>query len=145
MDRPGARQDIRRERYVSNYVAANFQVYGWMYLQILYDSYSADFLVQELESQGYSRDDCLVPVHQGAKTLSVPMQILESHLKEKVADYLENPVTTWCLSNVEVEEDRNGNYMPRKNRNSSERKIDGFATILNAYVGLCKDIDYYMK
>jgi len=41
--------------------------------------------------------------------------------------------------------DRNGNYMPIKADNKMGRKIDGVATILNCYVSLCKNPDYYLN
>lgn len=129
---------------VANYVASNFKTRGWMYQYINYDSYSAQYLIEELASMGYSKDYCLIATPQGAKTLSIPMQTLEAHLKEKILCYQDNPVTKWMFSNVELEQDRNGNYMPKKASDKRERKIDGVATILNCYVSLCQNIDYYL-
>lgn len=130
---------------IANYVAANFQQYGWMYQYINYDSYSAGYLIQELVQMGYADGYCLKSTPQGAKTLSVPMQTLEAHLKSKKICYQNNPVTKWMLSNVELEMDRNGNYMPKKAGDKRERKIDGVATILNCYVSLCESMDYYLN
>lgn len=129
---------------VANYVASNFKQYGWMYTHINYDRYSAQYLIQELAAMGYSEKYCLIPTAQGAQTLSVPMQTLEAHLKEKLLCYQNNPVTKWCLSNVQLEQDRNGNYMPKKVNDDREKKIDGVATILNAYVSLCDNMSYYL-
>ncbi len=129
---------------ISNYVSHNFHTHGYTYVKINYDSYSAQYLVQELELMGYMKDYCLVATPQGAKTLSVPMQTLEAHLKNKTISYQNNPITKWCLSNVELEQDRNGNYMPKKVKDKRNRKIDGVATILNCYVSLCENIDYYL-
>lgn len=130
---------------VANYVASNFKTYGWMYQFINYDSYSAQYLIEELSTMGYSKEYCLVATPQGAKTLSIPMQTLEAHLKENILCYQNNPVTKWMLSNVELEQDRNGNYMPKKANDKRERKIDGVAAILNCYVSLCKNMDYYLS
>lgn len=130
---------------IANYVASNFQQYGWTYQFINYDSYSAVYLVKELAQLGYAEGYCLKPTPQGYKTLSIPMQTLEAHLKSKLICYQNNPVTKWMLTNVELEEDRNGNYMPKKAGNKQGRKIDGVATILDAYVSLCEDIDYYLS
>lgn len=132
-------------RDIAEYVISNFKEHGWMYNKINYDSYSAQYLIQELEQIGYSKEECLIPTHQGAKTLSIPIQTLEAHLKDKTLCYQNNPITKWCLSNVELEQDRNGNYMPKKATDNRLRKIDGVATILNCYVSLCENIDYYMK
>ena len=130
---------------IAEYVISNFKAHGWMYNKINYDSYSAQYLIQELEQIGYSKEECLIPTHQGAKTLSIPIQTLEAHLKDKTLCYQNNPITKWCLSNVSLEQDRNGNYMPRKATDNRLRKIDGVATILNCYVSLCENINYYMK
>jgi phage terminase large subunit-like protein len=130
---------------IVNYIAYNFQIYGWMYRYINYDRYSAGYLIQELAAMGYSEKYCLIATAQGARTLSVPMQTLGAHLSEKRLCYQNNPVTKWCLSNVQLEDDRNGNYMPKKNGGNIERKIDGFATILDCYVSLCENIDYYLN
>ena len=130
---------------VANYVISNFQRHGWMYQYINYDSYSAQYLVEELASMGYAKDHCLIATRQGAITLSIPMQTLEAHLKQDIICYQNNPVTKWMLSNVQLAKDRNGNYMPKKYDDKLERKIDGVATILNCYVSLTKNIDYYLS
>jgi phage terminase large subunit-like protein len=72
------------------------------------------------------------------------MQLMESHLKENILCYQNNPVTKWMFSNVELIQDRNGNFMPKKSEDKEMRKIDGPATILNCYVSLSKDLDTYM-
>jgi len=64
------------------------------------------------------------------------MQELEAELKAKRLNYDKNPVTRWCLTNVELVADRNGNYMPDKAGRKANRKIDGMAVILNSFVGL---------
>lgn len=130
---------------IANYVASNFKAFGWMYRYINYDRYSAQYLIQELASMGYSDGGCLIPTAQGAQTLSIPMQTLGAHLTAKTICYQNNPVTKWCLSNVQLEEDRNGNYMPKKSGDNREKKIDGVATILDCYVSLCENIDYYLN
>lgn len=130
---------------VANYVAGNFQQHGWIYQFINYDSYSAQYLVSELATMGYSEDYCLKATAQGFKTLSVPMQTLEAHLRDKTLCYQNNPVTKWCFSNVELVQDRNGNYMPKKAGDQRGRKIDGVATILNCYVSLCDNLSYYLE
>ena len=130
---------------VADYVySEGFKKHKWMYLKINYDSYSAQYLVQELISLGYSEGGCLERTQQGYKTLSVPMQLMEAHLKENKLCYQNNPVTKWMLSNIELIQDRNGNFMPKKAEDKEMRKIDGPATILNCYVSLSKDLDTYM-
>jgi phage terminase large subunit-like protein len=131
-------------RDIADYISNNFREKGWMYQYIQYDRYSAQYLISDLVSRGYQKDTCLVATAQGAKTLSIPMQLIEADLRQKVLCYQNNPITKWCLSNVQLEQDRNGNYMPKKINDQRERKIDGFATILNCYVRIADDIGYYL-
>lgn len=130
---------------VANYVISNFQKWGWTYDKINYDSYSAGYLVDELESMGFSKDRCQVATPQGYKTLSIPMQEMEALLKAKKLVYQNNPVTKWMLSNIEPEQDRNGNLMPKKMGEKRGNKIDGPATILNALVSYCQSKQSYLN
>lgn len=117
---------------------------GITYMKIHYDAYSATYLVKEFESMGFSQS-VMIRTQQGYKTLSIPMQTLGSHLQEKRVIYQNNPVTKWNLSNVELVQDRNGNYMPKKMDDKRERKIDGAATMINCYVGLVDNYDSFIS
>lgn len=98
---------------------------------IYYDRYSASHLVLELEREGFN----MIPTAQGVKTLSLPMQTLGADLAGKRVNYNNNPILKWCLTNTAVKEDINGNIQPKKTSNPS-RRIDGTASLLDAYVGL---------
>ena len=100
---------------------------AWVY----YDSWSARYWVEEMEGNGFNMVRCI----QGAKTLSLPMQHLQADLEAKKVIYNNNPILKWCLSNTCVEEDRNGNIVPKKSSNP-RRRIDGTASLLDAYTGL---------
>lgn len=100
---------------------------AWIY----YDSYSAKYWVEEMESYGFNMVRCI----QGAKTLSLPMQTLGADLQAKRVNYNNNPVLKWCLTNTGVQTDRNGNIVPVKNQ-SPKQRIDGTASLLDSYVGL---------
>lgn len=128
---------------ITQYVYSNVMDRGWKYQYINYDSYSANYLIEELASYGFSKKHVLIETQQGFKTLSIPMQVVEGDLRSKTLSYQNNPITKWCLSNVELVVDRNGNYMP--NKANSKRKIDGAATILNCYVSYCNYKDYFMS
>lgn len=98
---------------------------------VYYDSYSARYWVDEMTAAGFKMIRCI----QGFKTLSIPLERLGADLKARKINYNDNPVLKWCMCNVGVTEDRNGNLMPVKARNPKFR-IDGFASLLDAYVGL---------
>ena len=129
---------------ITAWVQSKFNEEELMYQFIAYDSYSAQYLVDELASKGYQKGHCLIPVIQGFKSLSIPMQTLENDLKEKRLVYQNNPVTKWCFSNVELVQDRNGNLMPKKVDDNYKRKIDGVATILNCYYALINNQSIFM-
>ena len=100
---------------------------AWIY----YDSYSARYWVDEMVSYGFNMVRCI----QGAKTLSLPMQMLGADLAAKKVNYNNHPILKWCLSNTGIVTDRNGNIVPIKNQNAKQR-IDGTSSLLDAYVGL---------
>lgn len=109
---------------------------AWIY----YDSYSARYWVEEMTSHGFRMERCI----QGAKTLSLPMQTLGADLQAKRVIYNNNPVLKWCLSNTAIQTDRNGNIVPIKNR-SAKQRIDGTASLLDAYVGLSEHYSEFMN
>lgn len=117
---------------------------GIVYLKIHYDAYSATYLIKEMNALGFS-DRVMIRTQQGYKTLSIPMQLLGQMLEQKRVIYQNNPVTKWCLSNVELVQDRNGNYMPKKVDNKRERKIDGAATMINCFVGLSENYEEFVN
>lgn len=100
---------------------------AWVY----YDSYSARYFVEEMQMQGFNMVRCI----QGAKTLSLPMQMLGADLQAHKVNYNNNPVLKWCLTNTGIQTDRNGNIVPVKNQ-SPRQRIDGTAALLDCYVGL---------
>ncbi len=109
-------------------------------LWIYYDSYSARYWVEEMENYGFKMVRCI----QGAKTLSLPMQMLGADLEAKKINYNNNPILKWCLTNTGVQTDRNGNIVPIKAQ-SAKMRIDGTASLLNAYVGLYEHFNEFMN
>lgn len=107
---------------------------AWVY----YDSYSACYFVEEMQMQGFNMVRCI----QGAKTLSLPMQMLGADLQAHKVIYNNNPVLKWCLTNTGVQTDRNGNIVPIKNQ-SPKQRIDGTAALLDCYVGLYEHYTEY--
>jgi len=94
-------------------------------------SYSARYFVEEMQMQGFTMVRCI----QGAKTLSLPMQMLGTDLQAYRVNYNNNPILKWCLTNTGIQTDRNGNIVPVKNQ-SPKQRIDGTAALLDCYVGL---------
>lgn len=107
---------------------------AWIY----YDSYSARYFVEEMQMQGFTMVRCI----QGAKTLSLPMQMLGADLQAHKVNYNNNPILKWCLTNTGVQTDRNGNIVPIKSQ-SPRQRIDGTAALLDCYVGLYEHYNEY--
>ena len=105
-----------------------------------YDSYGATYLTQEMaETFG---NNCLEPVRQGAKTLSIPLQNLKAELKSKNINYNNNPIVAWCLSNLKIKRDTNDNIQPDKNR-SDKTRDDAAMALLDAYTVYLNNIEDY--
>ena len=98
-----------------------------------YDAWSAQYWVEEMK--GHFGPTALIPVYQGAKTLSLPMGAMGADLEKKRVNYNDHPIDRWCLSNTCVIMDNNGNIKPDKGR-KTRRRIDGTAALLDAYTVL---------
>jgi phage terminase large subunit-like protein len=114
--------------------------YGITPLWIYYDSYSARYWVDEMAGHGFRMERCI----QGAKTLSLPMQQLGADLQAKKVNYNRHPILEWCLTNTGIQTDRNGNIVPVKNQ-SAKQRIDGTASLLDAYVGLMEHYQEFIQ
>ena len=115
--------------------------YGVYLYQNCYDSWSSTAFIKSMDETfgKISR-----PVIQGKKTLSLPMHQLGEELKSKNVNYNNNPILKWNMTNVRADIDKNGNIQPTKTMNST-RRIDGFAAMLNAYVGLMDEKSDYIR
>lgn len=109
-------------------------------LWIYYDNYSARYWVDEMEGYGFK----MIRTQQGARTLSLPMQNMGADLQKNKINYNNHPILKWCLTNTGVETDRNGNIVPIKNQ-SPKRRIDGTASMLDAYVGLFDNYEQFLR
>ncbi|HJG38689.1 MAG TPA: terminase large subunit [Staphylococcus saprophyticus] len=109
-------------------------------LWIYYDNYSARYWVDEMEGYGFK----MIRTQQGARTLSLPMQNMGADLQKNKINYNNHPILKWCLTNTGVETDRNENIVPIKNQ-SPKRRIDGTASMLDAYVGLFDNFEQFLR
>ena len=107
--------------------------YGIYLPWIGYDAWSAEYWVEEM--CGYFGKEAMIDIYQGKRTLSSPMQNLGADLRSKLIVYNNNPIDKWCLSNTNVDIDKNGNMQPDKSRNLRLR-IDGTSALLDAYTVL---------
>lgn len=106
-----------------------------------YDSWSATYFVDDMK--GNFGKETMEAVIQGKKTLSAPMKSLGADLSSKRIIYNNNPILKWCLTNVAIDIDKNDNIQPMKTSNSKKR-IDGLASLLDAYVIFENHLDDYL-
>lgn len=94
-----------------------------------YDPYNATSLVQRLEQAGLT----MVPLRQGAITLSAPAKELERLVKSHQLRHGGHPVLRWMASVIEIHSDVNGNIRPVKpDRRKASARIDGMAALIDA-------------
>ena len=109
-------------------------------LWVGYDSWNAAFWVDEMKQNAFTMEEVI----QGARTMSAPMKLLASDLEAKKINYNNNPILKWCLTNTQVEIDKNENIRPVKGRNSKQR-IDGTVSLIDAYVVLQRHYEDYLN
>lgn len=109
-------------------------------LWVGYDQWGANQWAEEMKQNGY----ILEPVIQGAKTMSTPMKMLAAELEAHKINYNNNPILKWCLTNTQIEVDKNDNIRPMKGRNNKQR-IDGSVSFIDAYVVYQRHYDDYLN
>lgn len=108
-------------------------------LWIGYDPWGANLWVEEMKSNSFQMEE----VRQGAKTMSNPMKKLACELDSKNINYNNNPILKWCLTNTQVEIDKNDNIRPVKGKNKKQR-IDGAVALIDAFCVLQNHYEDYL-
>ena len=124
---------------VTQWFNEQVEQYGLRPLFIGYDNWGSQYWKDEMASYGYDMEIVI----QGPKTFSPCMKMLKADLKDKKINYNNNPVLKWCLSNVSVKTDINENIMPIKDKRT--QRIDGFVSLLDAYVVYSNRKDEYIN
>lgn len=112
-------------------------------LYIGYDPWHIDDSLLSLFCQEFGKS-VMIPVRQGTATLSAPMKDLKADFGANNIVYDANPIDRWCLANTYVKTDVNGNVQPQKGR-SANKRIDGTAALLDAYVVLQDKREEYLS
>lgn len=108
--------------------------------KIGYDAWSSNYIVTEMKKL-YGKDT-LVAVHQGSKSLSLPLQHLKAFLQNKQINFNNNQLFKMCLLNLQVQIDSNGNLNTFKNRNLNIRD-DAACALLNALYVYLNEMENY--
>lgn len=104
---------------------------GLYVLYIGYDPWHIDDSLLD-RFKGEFGQNSMIPVRQGAVSLSEPMKELKGELTEHRIIYNDNPIDKWCLMNTEIKADVNGNIQPIKAIDKRKR-IDGTVSLLCGY------------
>lgn len=99
-----------------------------------------DSLLQAYENE--FGKEAMIKVRQGVYTLSAPMKELKADLVAHKVIYNNNTIDKWCLSNMEIKTDINGNIQPVKGMDSRKR-IDGGVSLIIGYVVLKDKMSEY--
>ncbi|WP_313413149.1 terminase TerL endonuclease subunit [Sedimentibacter sp.] len=110
--------------------------------KIGYDSWNSQYIVDELQIN-FGKEST-EPVIQGKKTMSSPMKSFAADLEAKKINYNNNPILKWNLSNAAIDVDKNDNISLVKTSNQ-RRRIDGVASLLDAYIALERHYENYMN
>ncbi len=89
-------------------------------------------------------EDCMIPVRQGAISLSQPMKDLKAEFQAHNIVYDNNPALKWNFANLVAKSDVNGNIQPVKKLDARNR-IDGAVATIMGYKGLCDKRDDYIN
>lgn len=101
--------------------------------KIHYDSYNATQFTLSMVDNGLN----CVPFSQTLWNFNQPTKEFERQLLRGKIVLHNNPITRWCISNVELKYDHNGNCKPSKANNvkAGSNKIDGVISMLQALAG----------
>lgn len=114
--------------------------YKFYPIKIGFDRWCAREMVNNMKTQFGS--PCMHEVKQYAKVLSNPLKMLANDFRSKNIVYNNNAITKWCLTNLAVKTDVNGNIQPVKAVHQT-RRIDGAMAILDAYVAYIENKEEY--
>ena len=99
-----------------------------------YDPWHVDDSLLEAYKNEFGSNS-MIKVRQGVYTLSAPMKEMKADLVANRIIYNNNPIDKWCLSNMEIKTDINGNIQPIKGIDNRKR-IDGGVSKIIGYVVL---------
>lgn len=112
-------------------------------LWIGYDPWHIDdSLLREFKSE-FGKDS-MIPIRQGAATMSAPLKEMRADLKAKRIVHNMNPIDMWNLSNAEIKADINGNIQLVKGMDNRKR-IDGVVSLACGYIVLKDKMDEYIN
>ncbi len=99
---------------------------GFAMKEIAMDAWGAREMAPSLQEKGFT----VVDIPMQVRHLSEPMKEIQALIEDGRFHHDGNKAFVWMMSNVEVQEDRNDNIFPRKQR--QENKIDAAVALIVA-------------
>lgn len=114
---------------VADWYMSLFKNYGIRTFMTGYDQrFSKEFL-KKMEMYGFETE----LIMQNKYTLSNPMRLVEADIRDELINYNNNPIDKWCLGNTSIQVFNTGHILPVKIKGQAGRRIDGTASLLDAY------------
>jgi phage terminase large subunit-like protein/intein/homing endonuclease len=111
--------------------------------QIGYDPWRIDdSLLREFKLE--FGPNSMIPIRQGAATMSNPLKELKADLKANRIVHNSNPIDMWNLANAEIKSDTNNNIQLVKS-DDPRKRIDGTVALACAYIVLKDNYDDYVN
>jgi phage terminase large subunit-like protein len=115
-------------------------------LYILYIGYDPwhidDSLLRQFQAE--FGKNAMIPIRQGAATMSQPLKELKADLGAKKIIHNGNPIDMWNLANSQIKADINGNIQLVKGLDNRKR-IDGTVALANGYIVLKDKYEEYIN
>lgn len=111
-------------------------------LWIGYDAALSGYWREEMIEYGFEMEK----IRQGAFTWTYPMKLLKGLFEDKKVVYQNSPMLRWCLLNTGVKTlNKNGIESIQPVKCSSNRRIDGMVSLLNAFTCYNNHVDEYRR
>ncbi len=111
-------------------------------LWIGYDAALSGYWREEMEGIGFEMEK----IRQGPYTWTYPMKMLGGMFEERRVIYQNNPMLRWCLINTGVKTtNKDGINSIQPVKSSSNRRIDGAVSLLNAFTCYQNHEEDYMR
>jgi phage terminase large subunit-like protein len=127
---------------VTEWFAGMVKLYNIRPLWICYDAALSGYWVPEMVEYGFEMEK----IRQGPFTWSYPMKNLGAAFEEHRVIYQNNPMLKMCLLNTAVKSlNSKGIETIQPIKARANRRIDGFVSLLNAFVGYESHMEDYMR
>ena len=110
-------------------------------LWVCYDAALSGYWAPEMNEYGFDMEK----IRQGPFTWTYPMKQLQGALADNLVIYQNNPMLRWCLMNTAKKStNKDGIESIQPVKISSNRRIDGMVSLLNAFTGYQNHVDEFI-